>query len=242
MAKKNILTNITLNNLTAEIKNTFAKKTEIPTKVSQLTNDSNYQTGTQVEEAIAAQIGAAYRPQGSITFAELPAATKANLGKVYNISDGFTTTVDFVEGAGKKFKAGADVGIIELDGETEGSKVYKYNVFANFVDTSDLMNKITGGTADALVKQDANGQLVDTGVAAADVVTKVTGGTTGNLVSLDANGKIADSGKKTSDFVEKVFIENVEDEVLHVSDIKDYTAAEIATMLADTPASGNDGE
>lgn len=341
MAKKNLLTNVTLNNLTAQLKVTFAKKTELPTKVSDLTNDSNYQTGAQVESAIAAQIGSVYRPSGSLAFASLPALTAENLGKVYNVTNAFTTTSDFVEGAGKKYKAGADVGIIETSaaayvatedttaqaGKTyyadangtaldtqpaEGADiseagyyeyvaaVYKYNVFANFVDTSALLNKITGGTTGAIVKQTADGDIEDAGVLAADIVTKVTGGTTGNIVTLDANGKIADggnapgdfalrdtsatenniakfdsdgdpvdagfaagdvvtkvtgatngnfagldangkladSGSKAADFVAKVFIDNVEDPVIHESDITDYTEQEIAAMLADTPAAG----
>lgn len=238
MAKKNITTKNTIQNLTAEIKKQFAYAEDIPSKVSQLTNDSNYQTGAQVEAAIAAQVGRSYRPSGSIPFAELPELTAANLGKVYNITNAFTTTDDFVEGAGKKYKAGADVGIVELQGESVGELVYKYNVFANFVDTSGLMNKITGGTAGALVKQTAEGQVEDTGIAADDLVTKVSGGTENNFAALDANGKMKDSGKKAADFVERVIVEGVEDAVIHESDIEDYTAEEIAAMLAKTPAAG----
>ncbi len=200
MAVKNLVTKTTIDNLTAELKATFAKKSQLPTKVSDLTNDSNFQTGTQVESAIAAQIGRVYRPAGSVTFANLPTLAEANLGKVVNVTDAFTTTADFVEGAGKKHKAGADVGIVEVPGATEGTVEYKYNVFANFVDTSGQMDKIVGGTTGGLVQQTADGGVEDTGVLAADVVTKVSDGTTGNLAALDANGKLADSGKAPGDF------------------------------------------
>lgn len=219
MAKKNLATKLTMQNLATVIKDTLAYAEDIPVNVSELTNDANYQNATQVEAAIAAQVGRTYRPAGSITFEELPALTAANLGKVYNITNAFTTTADFVEGAGKKHKAGADVGIIELEGEQEGTVVYKYNVFANFTDLSGYMEKIVGGTTNALVKQDANGQVIDTGIAADDVVTKVPGGTTGNIVALDANGKIADGGVAAN-------------ALLVEGDIEDYTVAEIRALLA----------
>ena len=228
---KNLTTKLTIQNLAAQLRATFAKKADLPTKVSQLTNDSNYQTGDQVTAAINAKIASVYKPGGSVAFESLPALVAANEGFVYNITENFTTTDDFIEGAGKKYKAGADVGIVNAG--TAESPVYKYNVFANFVDLSAYMEKITGGTPDALVKQNASGQVVDTGIAADDVVTKVTNGTTGNLVSLTDKGKIQDSGKKAADFVERVFVDEKEDEVLHESDISDYTPEEIAALLAD---------
>lgn len=284
MSAKNLTTKATIQNLTAELKATFAKKSHLPTKVSDLTNDSNFQTGTQVENAIAAQIGRVYRPVGSVAFANLPALTEANLGKVVNVTDSFTTTADFVEGAGKRHKAGADVGIIEASaavyvltedttaqaGKTyyadangtaldtqpaEGADIsaagyyefvaatYKYNVFANFVDTSGQMDKIVGGTTGGLVKQTADGGVEDTGVLADDIVTKVSGATAGNFAGLDANGKLTDSGKKAADFVERAYNQDEsEDVVLHASDISDYTAAEIAALLADDEVQAGNGE
>ena len=219
MAKKNLSTKTTMENLAVVIKDTLAYKEDIPVNVSELTNDANYQNATQVEAAIAAQVGRSYRPSGSIAFEELPELVAANLGKVYNITNGFTTTADFVEGAGKKHKAGADVGIVEVQGESVGEVVYKYNVFGNFVDLSAYMEKITGGTTNALVKQDANGQVVDTGIAADDVVTKVSGATAGNIATLDANGKLADGGIAANT-------------LLVEGDIEDYTVAEIRALLA----------
>jgi hypothetical protein len=62
---------------------------------------------------------------------------------------------------------------------------------------------------------------------------KVSGATEGDIATLDANGNLTDSGKKPSAFVEKVLVDGVEDPVLHESDISDYTAEEIAALLAD---------
>lgn len=132
----------------------------VPTKVSDLTNDSGfitginssdvttalgytpynstnpsgYQTASQVESAIDAKIGSTYKAKGSVTFANLPALTSANEGNVYNVSDAFTTTADFVEGAGKDYPAGTNVVIINTTGST-----YKYDVLSGFVDLSDYV-------------------------------------------------------------------------------------------------------
>lgn len=108
---------------------------KIPTKISALTNDSGYATTTEVVSAVTSQIGRVYKPGGSKAFADLPEASAETLGYVYNITDAFTTTDAFTEGAGKTFAAGTDVGVVE-DGET-----YKYNVFAQFTDMSGYVEK-----------------------------------------------------------------------------------------------------
>ncbi len=108
---------------------------KIPTTVSALENDKNYATTTDVETAVSSQIGRVYRAGGSKPFAELPAPSAETLGMIYNITDNFTTTSDFAEGAGKYYSAGTDIGVVQ-EGET-----YKYNVFANFVDTENLVKK-----------------------------------------------------------------------------------------------------
>ena len=180
----------------ADVLLTLALKTEIPTDNSQLANGAGYQNAQQVVDAINSKIASVYKPGGSYAFAELPALTAANEGKVYNVTDAFTTTEDFLEGAGKKHKAGADVAIVAVEEEVEGetTTVYKYNVFANFVDLSGYIAKISGGTAGNLVKQTADGSIEDAGIAYGDVVTKVANPTDGDIAGLDSNGKLTDSG------------------------------------------------
>ena len=73
-----------------------------------------------------------YKPSGSVAFAALPELSSTNVGHVYNITDAFTTTDNFVEGAGKKYSAGENVAIIEV---SEG--VYKYDVLSGMVDLTD---------------------------------------------------------------------------------------------------------
>ena len=71
--------------------NQIARTTDLPTKVSDLENDSDFQTATEVTEAINSAIaarGAAYTPKGSKTVAELLELTGVKIGDVYNITDG----------------------------------------------------------------------------------------------------------------------------------------------------------
>ena len=64
-------------------------------------------TKTETEAAIAA-IGTVFKVKGSVAFANLPTADMQE-GDVYNVTDDFTTTSSFVEGAGKEYPAGTNV-------------------------------------------------------------------------------------------------------------------------------------
>lgn len=140
--------------------NDLSDQPEIPTDNAQLSNGAGYQTADQVESAItakgyqtsaqvdsaitakgyqtAAQVEAAvkagvtgvYVPKGSSTFASLPSPAAANVGHVYNVTDAFTTTASFVEGAGKSHPAGTNVVVVQ-----SGSS-YLWDVFSGFIDLS----------------------------------------------------------------------------------------------------------
>lgn len=107
---------------------------KVPTKVGDLTDGGNYAT----KEEVKSQISATYKPGGSYAFTSLPAAAEANVGMVYNVTDAFTTTASFLEGAGKKHPAGTNVVVINDDG------TYKYDVLAGFVDLSGYVAKVSG--------------------------------------------------------------------------------------------------
>lgn len=98
------------------------------------TNPNGYQTASEVSTAIDNKIGSTYKAKGSIAFASLPSLTSANQGNVYNITDAFTTTSDFVEGAGKSYPAGTNVVIVNTSGST-----YKYDVLSGLVDLSSYV-------------------------------------------------------------------------------------------------------
>lgn len=113
-----------------KIKQDYAKKSDVPTTVSGLTNDSGFQTEAEVTAAINAKVSSTYKAGGSVAFADLPELTEANLGLVVNVTDEFTTTDDFIEGEGKQHPAGTNV-VVAKSGEE-----YKYDVLAGFVDLS----------------------------------------------------------------------------------------------------------
>lgn len=105
---------------------------DVPTDLSDLTNTGN-DPYAQMSDVAAAVVGA-LKPKGSVTFANLPALTAANLNTLYNVTDSFTTTSDFVEGAGKSFPAGTEVAII--NNGSDASPDYKYSVYSGFIDLS----------------------------------------------------------------------------------------------------------
>lgn len=125
--------NISLENLAVfnrEMKKKYAAKSDVPTAVSALANDANYQTGEQVAAAINAKVSSTYKAGGSAAFASLPELVEANLGLVVNVTDKFTTTDSFLEGAGAKHPAGTNVVVVKSGEE------FKYDVLAGFVDLS----------------------------------------------------------------------------------------------------------
>lgn len=92
---------------------------------------TNAQSGVAVKSAIDSAISSVYKPAGSVAFASLPALSSSIEGYVYNVTDSFTTTSDFVEGAGKTYPAGTNVVCIDV-----GSSVYKWDVLSGVVDLS----------------------------------------------------------------------------------------------------------
>lgn len=88
---------------------------------------------TQVQEAISSAITGVYTPKGSIAFASLPTAAAGNKGWVYNVSDAFTTTAAFVDGAGHSYGAGTNVVCVDA-----GSGSYKWDVLAGIIDLTEL--------------------------------------------------------------------------------------------------------
>ena len=111
----------------------------------------NYDTSTEVDEKIAAKISSTYKAAGSTTFAALPALSAAIEGNVYNISDEFTTTEDFVEAAGTKYPAGTNIVCIKV------GEAYKWDVLAGFVDLSAYETAEAAGAKYATKTELTNG-------------------------------------------------------------------------------------
>lgn len=153
-------------------------KISVPTRVSQLENNSKFQTEEQVADAINAKVSSAYKAGGSVAFAALPAPDEAHLGFVYNVTDKFTTTDAFVEGAGSKNAAGTNVAIVAVtDGETTS---YKYDVLGGFVDLSgydtaeQTDTKLTGKVDKEAGKGLSSNDFTDADKAKLDSITFAT--------------------------------------------------------------------
>ena len=119
-------------------------------------------------------------PKGTKAFSALTPATDlvaANVGFMWNISDGFTTTSDFVEGAGNVIPAGANVYVAN-----PSTGVYKYDVFQGMVDTSNFKTK-------------------QTAVADSDATTSGSGIVFVDSVTQNENGEITVHKKNVSDVV-----------------------------------------
>ena len=147
-------------------------------------------------------------PKGTKTFAQLVPSTDlaaANVGFMWNISDAFTTTADFVEGAGVSIPAGANVYVAN-----PSTGVYKYDIFQGMYDLSGYALKsemsVTPGEG---ANADKTTIQLKTGTSATVLTThqdisgkadKVASATEGNFAGLDSNGNLVDSGSKASDF------------------------------------------
>ncbi len=107
----------------------------VPTDNASLSNGAGYQTESQVNALIDSKLTSAIIPKGSSAFASLPTPGSSNLGYLYNVTDAFTTTASFVEGAGKNYPAGTNVYVVNA-----GSGSYKFDVMAGFVDLSSYYN------------------------------------------------------------------------------------------------------
>lgn len=124
---------------------------------------TNAQSGKAVASAISSAISSVYKPAGTVAFASLPTLSSSIEGNVYNVSDNFTTTADFVEGAGNTYPAGTNVVCINTTGTT-----YKWDVLAGFVDLSGYQATIIGAastvttnnlTASRVLISNSNGKI-----------------------------------------------------------------------------------
>lgn len=96
----------------AKASETKAKASETNARTSETNSaksESEAQKYAEQVKKISESFSGALRPLGTINFADLPSTADANSGDMYNITDQFTTTTDFKEGAGNIIPAGSNV-------------------------------------------------------------------------------------------------------------------------------------
>lgn len=94
---------------------------------SGLTAD-NVQSAIDELNSAVEQIPAGIVPKGTIAFASLPSLASVEVGWMYNISDDFTTTSDFIT-SGLAVKGNSCVYVVNVG--TDNAPVLKWNIFAN---------------------------------------------------------------------------------------------------------------
>lgn len=82
-----------------------------------------------------------YTIKGSIAFENLP--TEINIGWVYNISNDFITTDNFIEGAGIQCKAGTNIVVVNIG--TNEAPIKKWDILSlgtsiDYASTDDIKN------------------------------------------------------------------------------------------------------
>ena len=130
---------------------------------------TNAQSGIAVKSAIDTVLSSVYIPMGSSAFADIPTPTSQYIGNVFNITDAFVTTSDFVEGAGKSYPAGTNIVCIQ-----DGPNTYKWDALAGMVDLSGYVPTSRTVNGQAL---SSNISLTASDVNAVASNTAITGAT-----------------------------------------------------------------
>ena len=160
-------------------------------------------------------------PKGTKAFSGLTPSTDlaaANVGFMWNISDAFTTTADFVEGAGVSIPAGANVYVAN-----PSTGVYKYDIFQGMYDLSGYALKsemsVEAGTG---ANADKTTITLKTGTSATVLTTHQ-----------DISGKV-DKIETEAFSAEKAYAEG--DYVTYDNKLYQFTAAHAAGAWAGTDA------
>lgn len=223
----------------------------VTVKQLQMTAQGATDKAAALEEKINNTLTSVYTAKGSLASASLTSAllVKANRGNVYNITDAFTTTADFVEGAGKKHTAGSNVAIVEAtapvytaseDATVNVEKTYYVNRNGGYAAVTPAGTEDPSDegwfelTTPATYKFDVHaGDL-------SNLQTLVDSATSGNLAGLNATGQSTDSGIAAANVVTKVAGATENNIVIFDSNgkMKDSgvqiaTNAEVAEMLAE---------
>lgn len=142
------------------------------------------ETDSKIDEKIAVKVGSTYKAAGSIKFASLPAPSATEEGKVYNISDTFTTDENFVEGAGQNYPAGTNVVCIKSTNE-----VYKWDVLAGFVDLSSYATteSVTSALNSKVDKIEGSSLVENTDIAKLKALATINGVTEELEIAAETN-------------------------------------------------------
>lgn len=118
------------------------------------------------DQQISSQIGAVYKPAGSVAFANLPKTpSAANLGNVYNVTDAFEADTRFVTGEqGDSYPAGSNVAVVQIE------EAYYFDVLAGTVDLSAYSTTVQMNSAISTAVNGAKTELIGSGSATSTTI------------------------------------------------------------------------
>lgn len=179
---------VTATNLWAAIDEIVSAYTAADTAISNNLSTNYYDktaTDSQIDTKIATAISSTYKPAGSTTFEALPAPSATIEGNVYNITNEFEADENFVSSeVGNTYPAGTNIVCIE-----ESDSVFKYDVLASFIDTSNLATttQLTQGLAGKVDKVAGSSLVSDT------LITKLTN--LANIQSVSSELDVSEAGQ-----------------------------------------------
>lgn len=103
-------------------------------------SDASAQNPLATQEWVDGKISVVYKPQGAVAFESLPALSASIEGYVYNVTNNFVTTADFIEGAGHAYPAGTNVVCIKHN------NAYMWDCLYGVVDMSAYWTSAPGET------------------------------------------------------------------------------------------------
>ena len=157
----------------------------------------NVYSAEEVDSLIEGAVKGGVQPKGSIAFASLPAPSAANVGHMYDVTDAFTTTSAWVDGAGKNYPAHTNVYVVNPSGTT-----YKWDALpgegpqpATAAPAAD--GTAAAGTSTKFAREDHVHPTDTTRAAAADL-TSHTGNTTVHVTAGERTAWNAKQAKITA--------------------------------------------
>ena len=185
----------------------YAEPGDIPTKTSDLTNDSGFLTQHQDISGKADKVSNAT----SGNFAALDG--NGNLTDSGKKAADFLTSHQDISGKADKVSGATNGNLAKLDsnGNLVDAGVAASSVITSHQDISGKADKVSNPTSGNFAALDSNGNLTDSGHKHGDYLTshqdisgkadKVSGATNNNFAALDANGNLKDSGHKHGDYL-----------------------------------------
>lgn len=126
-------------------------------------------TGKSMREVAKEVSATVYTPQGSSTFANLPqlSSDSVKIGYVYDVTDAFTTTSDFKEGAGIEVPAGTNIVVADVGG-TKKWDLLGFNLDLTPYQKKNMSSSVTVDRTEETTVEGAIGALAGATVKNAD--------------------------------------------------------------------------